>query len=796
MDEAELIKLLLETFKLEANEHINIIAKGLIDFEKDTDEVKRKNILEEIYRSAHSMKGASRAVNLSQIEKICQSLESCFSLMKKGELDPSPHVYDIFHSVINTIEMLLDEDDEEKPGPEIINKYVDLLNNIQNYQSNTNQKSVSKDPEIENTPLEEKPIVFNEQKEESIDFSKNQTKQSEEDALEIQEEESLNTNEEQLKPERSKSKSSTNTIRLSTKKVDTIYLNAEESLQIKLSHNQEVNQIKEISKDLSSMSKQWAIVYAEIMKIQQNKETSKALQNVIKGGVSFSAYENINESFKSVHKKFSQLIDTSRYVTNTTQNILDTLVDEVKHLLMLPFSDLLSGFPRIVRELSKDMHKEVELEMTGTNIEVDRRIMEGLKDPLVHMIRNSIDHGIEKPEIRKNAGKSEIGKILISITQIDSNHVRIKIKDDGIGIDNNKLINKAIKSRVLTKEESTKLSEGEASKLIFKSGLSTSSIITDISGRGLGLSIVEENVEKLGGKVSVKSIPGQECIFTIEIPTTISKSQGLLVAIDEKKFIIPVSNIVETIRIKKETLKKVENKDTIQYQGNTLPLIKLADVLQINAEEKSSQKFIHLVIIESKNQRIGFIVNDIISEQEVLFKKLGYPLFKVRNISGVSLLGSGEICPILNNQDLVKTAQQTSASSISSSGKKAKGVSVQKSILIAEDSITSRLFIKNILEGAGYKVKATVDGREAFTALKQEKFDMLVSDIEMPRMTGFELTEAVRKDKALEDLPVVLVSSLSKREDQEKGIDVGANAYIVKSSFEQSNLLEVIKRLI
>lgn len=762
MDEAELIKMLLETFKIEANEHVNIIAKGLIELEKDLEDETKKIILEDIYRSAHSMKGASRAVNLTNIEKICQSLESCFSMMKNEELKPSSQIFDIFHSVINTIELLLDDDDEDKPGIEIIIKYVDLLDNIKDYQNTSSQKNIT-DNEIDvvvqpkETHLQEENIV----------------------------------NEEKLKP-----KSSSDTIRLSSKKIDNIYLNAEESLQIKLSHNQEVSQIKEIAKDLISIRKQWVVVYSEVLKAQQIKEKGKLHQDRMTGSISFSIYDNINESFKTIDKKFSQLLDTSRYVSNNTKNILDELVEEVKNILMVPFSNLLSGFPRIIRDLSKDMNKEIEVEISGTDIEVDRRIMEGLKDPLIHMIRNSISHGIEIPQLRKKSGKETKGKIQININHTDANHVRIEIIDDGSGIDKEKLIKKTIKSKILTKEEISKLSEEEVIRLIFRSGISTASIITDISGRGLGLSIVEENIEKLGGKVSVKSIVGKGCKFSIEIPITISKSQGLLVAVGKKKFIIPVSNIIETLRVRKDSLKRVENTDTIQYQQNTLPLVKLSDVLQINSEDLNSNKFIYLVILESQNRRIGFIVSDIIREQEVLFKKLGYPLFKVRNIAGVSLLGTGEICPILNNQDLIKTAQKTTTTTVSPKDKKAKDGSKKKSVLIAEDSITSRLFLKNILEGAGYKVKATIDGKEALTSLKQDKYDILVTDIQMPRMDGFELTEAIRNDKILADLPIVLVSSLSKREDQEKGIDVGANAYIVKSSFEQSNLLEVVKRLI
>lgn len=789
MDEAELIKRLLETFRVEAGEHLNTIAKNLIELEKDLTKEEKKQLLEEIYRSAHSMKGAARAVNLTDIEKICQSLESCFSMMKKDELQPSSQIFDIFHSVINTIEMLMD-DDEDKPGDDIIEKYIELLNNIDSYQGQSKKEIV--EPEKKTDQIE---VI-----EETLDQeSKIETEPSGENHFpeEIAPDDAVEEKEERgSKTDKKSGKGSADTIRLASKKIDEIYLLAEESLQIKLSHKQEVDDIKKLNETISFMRDKWASIYSEIIKLRHEKEKEKGPKTNSFNSKLFTDYDRLNDSFKIVEKNFSGLLNTARYVENTTQNIIDTLVDEVKSILMVPFSNMLDGFPRIVRDLAKDMKKEVDLEITGSNVEVDRRIMELLYDPLIHIIRNSIDHGIEKPSVRKKNYKKEKGKISIDINQTDANHVKIEIADDGCGINKKNLLNKAVKNQLLTKEEASKLPDDEVLKLIFRSGISTSSIITDISGRGLGLAIVEEKTEELGGKVHVDSIPGKGCTFSLEIPTSVSRSQGLLVGAGKRSFIIPVSNILETLRIKTSSLQKVENRNTIQYNNKTLPLVNLTDVLQISQDEEKKTEFIHLVIIESLKQRIGFIVDDVVNEQEVLFKPLGYPLLKVRNIAGVSLLGTGEICPILNSQDLIRSAAQSPAVSAAAGKKESKKQQKQKSIILAEDSITSRLFLKNILEGAGYQVKATIDGREALTSLKQEKYDMLVSDIEMPRMNGFELTEAVRSDKDLSELPIVLVTSLNKREDQEKGIDVGANAYIIKSSFEQSNLLEVIKRLI
>ncbi len=769
MDEAELIKRLLETFKIEVKEHINTISKGLIELEKDLDAEKSAKILEEIYRSAHSMKGASRAVNLTEIEQICQALESCFSKMKNKELKASSQVFDIFHSVINTIELLVNND-EEKPDKDVISHYINTLLNIEAYQETL-------PPPDTNQP------------------KKTAVKKQQEDEKKIEKEETKTHPKPQEESKEAPIKTphiKEDTIRLSSKKIDEIYLLAEESLQVKLFHQQEFNEIKLMAEDIKRIRKAWSVVYSNILNLKQNKDIQKEKL----GSTLFANIDTIDESIKNVERKFNALQNTSRFVQNTTQNILDNLVDEIKQVLMLPFSNLLDGFPRLVRDLSKAMHKEIEIEIVGSNIEVDRRIMEELKDPLIHLIRNSVDHGIATPTERLKAGKDKKGIININIQQVDANNVKIDIKDDGRGIDIEQLKEKAIKLGHINKEETKQLSEEEILKMLFKSGITTTKIITDISGRGLGLAIVEEKVEKLGGNVEVKSQKDKGATFSIIVPTSISKTQGLVVLSNQNKYIIPVSNILETLRVKKSYLKKVENRDTIQHQKKTLPIVNLADVLQIGFNEKGKRNsFLHIVIIESLNQRIGFVVDEIVNEQEVLFKKLNHPLQKVKNIAGVSLLGTGEICPIINSQDIVKSSVEIAPTMPVQKGEKGDKAT-KKSILIAEDSITSRLFLKNILESAGYKVRATIDGREAFTALKQEPFDLLISDIEMPRMNGFELTENIRKDKVLGELPIVLVTSLSKREDQEKGIEVGANAYIIKSSFEQSNLLEVIKRLI
>jgi two-component system chemotaxis sensor kinase CheA len=279
------------------------------------------------------------------------------------------------------------------------------------------------------------------------------------------------------------------------------------------------------------------------------------------------------------------------------------------------------------------------------------------------------------------------------------------------------------------------------------------------------------------------------------LPLTLITFRGLLVSVAEREFIIPTTNVESVVRVKRDEIKTVENRDTLSLNGVTIPLLRLADVLELT-EKNGDLTMMTVLILESQGKRIGFIANKVLNEQEFLIKSLSQPLARVRNIAGATILGSGKVAPVLNVSDLMKSAAKAAVYGPKPGRTEAKGEVIRKSVLVVEDSITSRMLLKNILETAGYLVATAVDGIDAMTLLKTEKFDVVVSDVDMPRMNGFNLTEKIRGDKKLAELPVVLVTALESREDRERGIDVGANAYIVKSSFDQSNLLGIIKRLI
>lgn len=747
--EDAVLKKLFAIFKNEAEGHIKKMSSCLIDLEKETDADKQIKIIETVFRETHSLKGAARSVNYSAIESFCQSLENIFSKLKNRKINLSADLFDLFHLAVNYLDGLLTASDPKKLD-ELKLKTKSLAKEI----DNAIVSPVSVLQKISASIKEEQPFA----------------------------------------PEK---QMSTNTLRIPIAQLDSILLQSEELLASKLTSAHQVKELHEINSSFTSWKKNWAKVksshYSLLNEKLQNQKSIKTKEQLIE-------FLGWNELYiKSLESKLKSLEEFSSKEQRSLSSMVDNLLTDMKKTLMMPFSSLLEIFPKLVRDLSRDKGKEVELIIKGSEIEVDRRILEEIKDPLIHLVRNCIDHGIEKPSERKQKQKPVKGTITISISQIDGNKIEMVVSDDGAGVDVKKIISSAIKAGITSKEEFNKLTEQEIFELMFQSGISTSSIITEISGRGLGLAIVREKVENIGGIVSVDSIPKAGTTFRITMPITLTAFRGILIKSGESPYILPTIFVEKVVRANKDDIRTVENRETILFNGQAVSLVRLNDVFGTSIKVSSAEEngVVRVVVIKSSEKRIAFLVDEILGEQEVLVKRLGSQLARVSNFSGASVLGTGEVVLILNVSDLMKSAVKTSSVQKIPISESRDIISEKKKfVLIVEDSITARTLLKNILETSGYEVKTAVDGVDAYTQLRSGEFDIVVSDVDMPRMNGFDLTAKIRADKKLSDLPVILVTALESREDRERGVDVGANAYIVKSSFDQSNLLETIRMLV
>ncbi len=757
--EEEFLKRLQATFHIEAEDHIRGITSGLIELEKTPKIEKASELIEAIFREAHSLKGAARSVNMKEVESTCQVLESIFGKIKNEQISLNSIQFDLIYKAIDRISKLISND-----GTKITKDSQELIKQLQSITGEDQSKEIDKEQITTVKKI----------------LKKTTTPVSYLNGVSVAAE--LLVEEKPVQAE---------TVRIPMAKLDPLFLQAEQLIQSKITTIQRTAELKNTIDFISS----WK---TELRKWDSYRYTENVIQLKL-----------INDWNT---EKLNELETNIAAITHAVENdqrsfgrLIDEHLEAMKSVLMLPVFTVIEGFPKFVRDLARSQGKEAELIVHGKEIEVDKRILEELKDPLIHLIRNCIDHGITKPTERELLKKHSKAKLTLSFNATEGRHLEIIISDDGVGIDLDKVRRAAIKAGVIDKDTLEKLNTNETLMLIFQSGVSTSQLITDISGRGLGLAIVREKVEKLGGSVTVESQPNVGTTFRIILPLTLSTFRSVLIRTGENLFAVPTISVKCAVRVNQEEIKTVENSETIMIDGKILKAVNLGDILGLSKGNNTTSNkkddptdhnnFIQLLILKHADKRIAFIVDEIIEECQILVKELGKQLNRVRNISGVTVLGSGKVVPVINVSDLMKLATRT-YTPIKESKEKKIETTKRSRILVIDDSITSRTLIKNIVESAGYLVETAIDGVDAFTKVLIGEFDLIVSDIDMPRMNGFELTTKIRKDKKLSELPIVLVTALESREDREHGIDVGANAYIVKSSFDQSNLLEVIKKLL
>lgn len=765
--EAEFLKRLKATFRIEAEEHVRAMSAGLIELEKQPAAERGAELIETIFREAHSLKGAARSVSLKDIESICQPLESAFSALKRGATSFSPALCDLFHQSVDFIAQLVSSKAETTPAErsrlrELTRQLAHATQSAITEQPEARQQAADRPPAEAVTP----PAVQSMPSTQSVPHSDATVP-----ARRTVEERSLLAG----------------TVRVPADRLDALLLQAEEMVSIKMAVGQRVADIQEIRR----LQDSWK---AESVKWKDRISATDIPQ--------WNEWQTWNETcFNEIDSRMAGLAQALEQDHRTAKRLVDEHLETAKGILMLPVASLLDAFPKVVRDLAHDQGKDAELVVHGAEVEIDKRILDELKDPLIHLMRNCVGHGIGKPEERTRQNKTPRGTITITVTTRDSRQVEVLVADDGAGIDLERVRAAAAKAGILSREETLELDMDKVLALIFQSGVSTSPFITDLSGRGLGLTIVREKVEKLGGIVSAETATHVGTTFRLLLPLTLATFRGVLVRADEQLFVLPTAGVERALRVSPEMVKTVENRDTIQLDGHVLSVVSLGAALGMQTRKRklsgaavnTAQPF-DAVVLMSGDKRIAFAVDEILEEQQVMVKSLGKQLRRVRNVAGATVLGSGKVVPVLNTSDLMKSAAHSPV--LPRVDASAETPSRKGHLLVADDSITARTLIKNILETAGWQVTTAVDGADAFTQARGGDFDLIVSDVDMPRMSGFELTEKVRADKRLGELPVVLVTALESREDRERGSDAGANAYIVKSSFDQSNLLEVIHRLL
>lgn len=747
----EFLKELQAAFQIEADEHVQVMSNGLLELENAATPQERQPILERVYREAHSLKGAARAVNMTDVETVCQALETVLSDWKRQETAPKQAAFDSVSHAVTLITDLLAASRVGAPVPDRrrILEATQRLSRPEQTPPATESAPAMTPPPPAKAVAERRPA--------------------------------------------------TETVRIATSKLDELLLQTEEMLLVKLTATQRVSELRNAEDLLEQWDKEWGQILPEMRLAQQNKQMEHAEGRGPLPARLLAFLEESHVYFRSLETAILTLTRAAERDGREISGKVDGLLENTKKLLMLPFSTILGTFPKMVRDLAHNQGKDVQLVIEGGEVEMDKRILETLKDPLLHLLRNSIDHGIEKPDERRALQKPPQATVSIAVSQTGGNEAEIVVADDGAGIDPGRVKSAAVKHGVISAGEAEGMSETDAVMLIFQSDVSTSALITEISGRGLGMAIVREKVEEAGGRITLETEIHRGTTFRIALPLTLATFKGILIEAGGDIFVIPTASVERVDRICADDIRTVGNRETVVYEGRVLPLAALDAVLDLPRRSGASpdMEYSPIIILGSAEKRVAFRLDAVLNEQEVLVKNLGKPLIRVRNVSSATVLGSGKPVPILNAADLIKSAARVAAAPAPVPDAPESAPAAHKaSILVAEDSITSRMLLKNILESAGYQVTTAVDGMDALTAFRAQSFDLVVSDVDMPRLSGFDLTAKIRQEPMRGDTPLILVTARDTREDRERGVDVGASAYLVKSSFDQSNLLATVRRLI
>lgn len=498
-------------------------------------------------------------------------------------------------------------------------------------------------------------------------------------------------------------------------------------------------------------------------------------------------------------KKLERGIERLAQGLAADQRMLDVaasaLEEEVQHARMLPFGEACEGLERMVRDLARAAGKDVELVVEGTDVELDRAILDGLRDPLLHLVRNAVDHGVEPPAERVARGKPARACIRVAAALAGAG-VEVVVADDGPGLDLDAIREQAAKRKIPVPEE-----QWELVRLVLLPGFSTRRLITELSGRGVGLDVVKHRVEVLHGSVEIGFEPGRGTRVVLSLPLTLTTLRVLILRAGGQCFALPTANVRRLVRAGAGDLGAVEGREVLLSDGAPVPVVSLAETVDLAHDgqperaERAGAK-IPLVVVAAGERAIAFAVDELLDEQEVVVKSLGPRLRRVRHFAGATVLPSGRLALILAAADLVQTALGRGPGRALAPALEDQAAAAKRRVLVVDDSVTTRSLEKSMLEAAGYEVLAASDGAEAWELLQERGADLVVADVEMPRMDGFALTEAIRGSARFRDLPVVLVTSLEAERDKARGLEAGADAYLPKSAFDHTELLQVIVQLL
>ncbi|NHB15163.1 chemotaxis histidine kinase/response regulator CheAY2 [Helicobacter pylori] len=789
---------IMEDFLIEAFEMNEQLDQDLVELEHNPEDL---DLLNRIFRVAHTIKGSSSFLNLNILTHLTHNMEDVLNRARKGEIKITPDIMDVVLRSIDLMKTLLvtirDTGSDTNNGKENeIEEAVKQLQAItsQNLESAKETSGTKEAPQKENkkeakeevkankTPTAENPASDNPLADEpDLDYANMSAEE-----VEAEIERLLNKRQEADKERRA---------------------------QKKQEAKQEVTPAKETPKTETPKAPKTETKAKAKADTEENKAPSIGVEQTVRVDVRrldhlmnligelvlgknrlIRIYSDVEERYDG--EKF---LEELNQVVSSISAVTTDLQLAVMKTRMQPVGKVFNKFPRMVRDLSRELGKSIELIIEGEETELDKSIVEEIGDPLIHIIRNSCDHGIEPLEERRRLNKPETGKVQLSAYN-EGNHIVIKISDDGKGLDPVMLKEKAIEKGVISERDAEGMSDREAFNLIFKPGFSTAKVVSNVSGRGVGMDVVKTNIEKLNGIIEIDSEVGVGTTQKLKIPLTLAIIQALLVGIQEEYYAIPLSSVLETVRISQDEIYTVDGKSVLRLRDEVLSLVRLSDIFKVDAILESNSD-VYVVIIGLADQKIGVIVDYLIGQEEVVIKSLGYYLKNTRGIAGATVRGDGKITLIVDvgaMMDMAKSIKVNITTLMNESeNTKSKNSPSDYIVLAIDDSSTDRAIIRKCLKPLGITLLEATNGLEGLEMLKNgDKIpDAILVDIEMPKMDGYTFASEVRKYNKFKNLPLIAVTSRVTKTDRMRGVESGMTEYITKP-YSGEYLTTVVKRSI
>ncbi|GAA9128255.1 chemotaxis histidine kinase/response regulator CheAY2 [Helicobacter pylori] len=795
---------IMEDFLIEAFEMNEQLDQDLVELEHNPEDL---DLLNRIFRVAHTIKGSSSFLNLNILTHLTHNMEDVLNRARKGEIKITPDIMDV---VLRSIDLM-----------------KTLLVTIRDTGSDTNN---GKENEIEEAVKQLQAITS-----QNLEGAKEGTKEApQKESQEEAKKENIKENQENKAKAPTAENSASDNPLANEPDLDYTNMSAEEveaEIERLLNKRQEADKERRAQKKQESKPKQEVAPKTETSKTEtpkapktetkakakadteENKAPSIGVEQTVRVDVRrldhlmnligelvlgknrlIRIYGDVEERYDG--EKF---LEELNQVVSSISAVTTDLQLAVMKTRMQPVGKVFNKFPRMVRDLSRELGKSIELIIEGEETELDKSIVEEIGDPLIHIIRNSCDHGIEPLEERRRLNKPETGKVQLSAYN-EGNHIVIKISDDGKGLDPVMLKEKAIEKGVISERDAEGMSDREAFNLIFKPGFSTAKVVSNVSGRGVGMDVVKTNIEKLNGIIEIDSEVGVGTTQKLKIPLTLAIIQALLVGVQEEYYAIPLSSVLETVRISQDEIYTVDGKSVLRLRDEVLSLVRLSDIFKVDAILESNSD-VYVVIIGLADQKIGVIVDYLIGQEEVVIKSLGYYLKNTRGIAGATVRGDGKITLIVDvgaMMDMAKSIKVNITTLMNESeNTKSKNSPSDYIVLAIDDSSTDRAIIRKCLKPLGITILEAANGLEGLEMLKNgdKTPDAILVDIEMPKMDGYTFASEVRKYNKFKNLPLIAVTSRVTKTDRMRGVESGMTEYITKP-YSGEYLTTVVKRSI